>query len=194
MIHPPSNTRTKTHTAPKKGRMGDEQVQRLLCLLKHYACLCLLLFPAYLQIDGKFSQGDKTSTPRAALPVPRSAPSTLAYAQSSSAICSPHHQKKGSSSTRLPHFLSSPHQNGTQLPLQTFWNHNTADTGSFPKLFSSIRRPEHLNLHSKTFNDLSLADACCRDSALLGFHPPENSHRLFNQTLAVGLSPQSGPL
>lgn len=37
--------------------MGDEQVRQLLCLLNHYACLCLLLLPAYLQIDRNFSQG-----------------------------------------------------------------------------------------------------------------------------------------
>lgn len=54
--------------------MRDEQVQQLLCLLNHYACLCLLLLPAYLQIDRNFSQGDKTSTPPAALPVLYSGP------------------------------------------------------------------------------------------------------------------------
>lgn len=56
--------------------MNDEQVQQLLCLLNHYACLCLLhlLLPAYLQIDRNFSQGDKTSTPPAALPVLHSGP------------------------------------------------------------------------------------------------------------------------
>lgn len=54
--------------------MRDEQVQHLLCLLNHYACLCLLLLSAYLQIDRNFSQGDETSTPPAALPVLHSGP------------------------------------------------------------------------------------------------------------------------
>lgn len=72
LIHPPSNTRTKTHPSQKKKKkkevgMRNEQVQQFLCLLNQYACLIPPPPPPSLpKIDRNFSQGGKTSAPPAA--------------------------------------------------------------------------------------------------------------------------------
>ena len=90
----------------------------------HYACLCVrLLLPAYLQINTNFSQGDKTSTAPAALPILHSGPLqrqesllthslTMQYAT--------HIIKMLLNNTVCSLFTLSPHQtpNGAQLPLQ----------------------------------------------------------------------------
>lgn len=108
--------------------MTDEQVQLLVYLLNHYACLYLLLCPAYVQINRNFSQGDKTSTPPAALPVLHSGPhecqtllltntmmTQLSNMQPASSQCF--------SATLLTSSPRSSHNqtpNGAQLPLQPF--------------------------------------------------------------------------
>lgn len=136
--------------------MRDEQVQQLLCLLNHYACLCLLLFlPAYLQIDWNFSQGYNTSTPPAALPVLHSGPHQCQAPLLTHTLTT---QLSNPNKTRIikmllsnaPHFLGSlslsPHQtpNGAQLPLESFLESYTAELAllqSHPGLYCTLYLP-----------------------------------------------------
>lgn len=146
--------------------MRDEQVQQLLCLLNHYACLSLL-FTAYLQIDRNFSQGEKTST-LAALPVLHSHPhqcqapliTQLSNIQPTSSKCS---------SATLPHFLSSlssqQRPNGALCLYDSTWKLRI-NTGSPPKPFCCILHPQPWNIQS---NDLLLADILY--AAFQEFHP-----------------------
>lgn len=144
MIHPPSNTRTKTQPKKREAGMRDEQVQQLLCLLNHYACLCLLLLlllPAYLQIDRNFSQGDKTSPPPAALPVLHSHPyqcQVLLLTHDLTTQFSNMHPASSKCSSAMLHFLLSP-----PLPLatpDTKWR-TVAITTILGKLRSSTGSP-----------------------------------------------------
>lgn len=119
--HP--QTQEQRHIPAKKKRLGREMSRYSNC----FACLTIILVCAssssYLQIDRNFSQGDKTSTSPAALPILHSHPhqcqapliKQLSNIQPTSSKCS---------LSNAIHFISllSPQQrpNGAQLPLQQY--------------------------------------------------------------------------